>query len=188
MKRLCLVAASALALFVCQLPSLAQAQDTNSVTGTLSYRERMALPDTATIRVVLADVSLADAPETVIAEQSFASAGKQVPFDFSLAYDPSKIEDKNSYAVRAEITVDGQLWFTTTSHYGVITQGNPTSGLALMLERTSTGESNPSTGESNPSTPPSGLPQTGGGSGFMPLLLIVALLALGAGRLALRRA
>lgn len=180
MKRLCLVAASALALLVCQLPSLAQAQSA-SVSGTVSYRERMALPDTATIRVVLADVSLAGALETVIAEQSFQSAGKQVPFDFSLAYDPSKIEDNHSYAVRAEITVDGQLWFTTTTHYGVITQGNPTTGLTLILERTSSAES-------GTNTPPSGLPQTGGGAGFMPLLLLVALLAFGAASLALRRA
>lgn len=182
MKHLFFCAASALLLLVCDLPAAVQAQNSgDSVSGSVTYRERMALPDNATIKVQLADVSLADVPATVLAEQSFQSAGKQPPFDFSLTYDSSKIEENHAYAVRAEIMVDGQLWFTTTSHYGVITQGNPTSGLTLVLERTSSSES-------GTTTPPASLPQTGGSSGFMPLLLVLALLFCCTSGLALRRA
>jgi|GEM_PF-613529 putative lipoprotein len=180
MKQLCLFAVGALLVLVCDLPAALHAQSSgDSVSGSLTYRERIALPENATIRVVLSDVSLADAPETVLVEQSFQAAGKQPPFDFSLSYDPSQIEENRSYAVRAEITVDGQLWFTTTSHYGVITQGNPTSGLALVLERTSSSE-----GAS--STPPSNLPQTGGSSSLLSLLVFALLVCCTAG-LALRR-
>ena len=48
---------------------------------------------------------------------------KQV--DFDLKYDPNKINQRNRYAVRAEIYENGKLRFTSTKTYSVITNGNP---------------------------------------------------------------
>ena len=78
------------------------------VTGTVTYRERIALPPTAVIKVQLVDVSRADAPAIVLGEQVTHAAGKQVPFAFEIPFDPARIEASHSYAVQARIEQDGQ--------------------------------------------------------------------------------
>lgn len=97
----------------------------NVVSGTITYRQRMALPSTAVTTVRLVDVSRADAPSTTIVEQRVETAGKQVPFSFEFAYDRSRINERNRYAVQAEIRDGGRLIFITDTSYPVITQGNP---------------------------------------------------------------
>ncbi|MGB5975662.1 MAG: YbaY family lipoprotein [Nodosilinea sp.] len=100
--------------------------DSSSVTGTVSYRPRVAMPPNAVLDVSLIDVSRADAPAVTIASQSTVFGDRQVPIPFELVYDPNQIDSRLSYAVQARILVDGQLRFTSTSRVGVITQGNPT--------------------------------------------------------------
>ena len=85
----------------------------------------MALPRTAILTVSLLDTSRAGAAAAVIAEQQIDTAGKQVPFSFDMAYDRTKILERNTYAVRAEIRDGGRLLYTTDTNYPVITQGNP---------------------------------------------------------------
>jgi len=97
----------------------------NVVSGTVTYRQRSALPPSAMLSVTIIDVSRADAPSTIIAEQRTPTAGKQVPFSFDLAYDKAKVQERNRYAVRAEIRDGDRLLFTTDTNYPVITQGNP---------------------------------------------------------------
>ncbi|QYO65773.1 YbaY family lipoprotein [Leptolyngbya sp. 7M] len=101
-----------------------QTQD-NVVSGTVTYRQRSALPPTAVLIVSLIDISRADAAATVIAEQRIETAGKQVPFSFDMAYDRSRIQERNRYAIRAEIRDRDRLLFTTDTNHLVITQGNP---------------------------------------------------------------
>lgn len=48
-----------------------------------------------------------------------------MPFDFDLVYDRSKIQERNRYAVQAEIRDGNRLLFITDTSYPVITQGNP---------------------------------------------------------------
>jgi putative lipoprotein len=96
------------------------------VTGTVTYRERIALPPTAVIKVQLVDVSRADAPAIVLGEQVTHAAGKQVPFAFEIPFDPARIEANYSYAVQARIEQDGKLRFISDRHYAVITRGAPT--------------------------------------------------------------
>jgi putative lipoprotein len=96
------------------------------VTGSLTYRERIALPPDAVIAVRLVDVSRADAPAILLGEQVFTADGRQVPFPFEIAYDPARIDDRMSYAVQARIEQDGRLLFISDQHYAVITRGAPT--------------------------------------------------------------
>lgn len=112
------------------------AQDTGKVTGTISYRDRSALPDNAEITVQLADVSRQDVAATVIAEQKFTSGGKQVPFPFELTYDPTKIDEKFTYAVQVTIIIDGNVVYRNTQAYLVITQGRPTN-VDVVVQRVS---------------------------------------------------
>ncbi len=110
------------------------AQSGAQVTGTLTYLPRIALPDDAVVNVQLQEVSRADAPATVLAEQEFVTGGAQVPLPFALDYDPAAIAEQLTYVVRATIRAsDGQLLWTTDTFIPVITQGNPTSGIEIVL-------------------------------------------------------
>lgn len=98
---------------------------TAKVTGTIAYRQRIALTPSAVVDVKLVDVSRADAPSVTIAEQTIKPAGRQVPIAFELSYDPTRIEARNRYAVQVRILENGSLRFLTTQSYPVITGGNP---------------------------------------------------------------
>lgn len=104
-----------------------------SVTGSVFYRERIALPDTAVVSVTLEDISLADKAAEVIATDSFITGGKQVPFEFKLDYDASKIVPNHRYNVRAKIAVDGKLRFTTDTITPVITDQDKTQSVQLKM-------------------------------------------------------
>lgn len=96
-----------------------------TVTGTALYRERIALPASAVLEVVLEDTSLADAPAVRIGSYKKDHPGNP-PFHFSIAYDPAKIVDAHTYSVRASVSVDGKPMFTSVSSHPVITKGSPT--------------------------------------------------------------
>lgn len=105
-----------------------------SVSGTVAYRERIALPPNAVVTVRLLDVSRADAAATTIAETVIQTNGRQVPIPFTLAYDPSRIEARNRYVVRATIgDAAGVMLFTTDTAVPVVTNGGMTFGFELML-------------------------------------------------------
>jgi len=123
-----------LMLVGCQSAEPTQAQNSvEKVTGTVSYRERIALPAGSVVTVTLQDVSLADAPAKVIAKHRFETNGKQVPFDFKLAYHTSKIDSRHRYSVSARIEVNGKLRFITDTSYPVITDSNSTDHVDLHL-------------------------------------------------------
>jgi putative lipoprotein len=105
--------------------------------GTVTYRERMALPSDATIEVRLEDVSRADAPATVLAEQRVAAEGRQVPIPFELRYPADRIEANRSYGVRAQIHASGgELMFTTTLHHAVLQGGAaPAGSIEVVVQR-----------------------------------------------------
>ncbi|TKF72333.1 lipo-like protein [Vibrio sp. F13] len=109
------------------------AENTQVISGTVSYRERIALPENAVVTVTLEDISLADAPSTVIATQEFITDGKQVPFAFELSYDNDKIKANHRYNMRASIHVDGKLRFITDTIKSVITDVENTQQADLRL-------------------------------------------------------
>jgi putative lipoprotein len=94
------------------------------VTGSVSYRERMALPADAVIHVSLLDVSLMDVAAKQISEQTIKPE-HPVPIPFVLEYDPQDIDERMTYAVRATIRSSGKLIFTTDRSYQVLTRGKP---------------------------------------------------------------
>ncbi|REM35684.1 hypothetical protein DSI31_07360, partial [Mycobacterium tuberculosis] len=80
--------AGASLLSACAVPSSPSAGGGSAaqlrVSGTVTYRERIALDPAAEIVVQLLDVSLMDAPSKVLAEQRIKANGKQVPFAYEL--------------------------------------------------------------------------------------------------------
>ncbi|MCA9909268.1 MAG: YbaY family lipoprotein, partial [Anaerolineae bacterium] len=104
------------------------------VTGTVMYRQRIALPPDAIVRVQIQDISIADAPMTVVGEQVIVTAGAQVPFAFAISYPESAIQANRRYSLGARITDgDGRLLFITDTVVPVITGDNPTSDIELVL-------------------------------------------------------
>lgn len=128
---------------------MAQTQASGQVSGTVTYRQRIALPPNAVVEVRLQEVSRLDAPAVTLAEQIIETEGRQVPFAFTLNYNPSEIDPRYTYVVQARITVDGELEWINTEAYRVITQGAPT---AVEVVVSQARPSSPPT--SPPSSPP----------------------------------
>jgi len=114
-------------------PAAGVSSDAQLVTGSVSYRERIALPTDATIHVSLLDVSLMDVAAKLITEQTITPQ-HQVPIPFELEFDPRAIDERMTYAVRATIRSSGKLIFTTDRSYQVLTRGH-SSHVELILVR-----------------------------------------------------
>jgi putative lipoprotein len=107
-----------------------------TVRGTATYRERMALPPGAVLEATLEDVSRADAAAKVIGSTRIDHP-RNPPIRFMIPFDPSRIDPKRRYAVRARILVDQKPFFITDQTYPVLTGGNG-SEVELMLRRATT--------------------------------------------------
>lgn len=95
-----------------------------SVTGTATYRERMALPPGAVFEAIIEDISKADAPSVVLGRTEVTSI--QVPVPFTIAYDPAKLDPRARYSVRTRILVEGRLWFTSDTVHPVLRDAGDT--------------------------------------------------------------
>lgn len=111
--------------------------------GSVSYRERIALPKGATVKVQLLDVSLADAPSVTIAETVITPEG-QVPVPYELHYDDAVIVANHSYAVAARIEVAGRLLFISTTRHAVLTGASGATD--ILVERVASSEPSPAGG------------------------------------------
>lgn len=111
-----------------------RAPETATLTGTATYRERIALPPDAVVTVRLQDVSRQDIAAETLVEQTIELQGKQVPVTFALTYDPADIVPSHRYSVRAEIRSGGRLMFASTSAAPVFAEGAATE-LELVLAR-----------------------------------------------------
>ena len=106
----------------------------STVSGTVTYLQRIALPNDAVITIQLQDTSLADAPATVLGEQVIKTEGKQVPFEFEVAYNPDDIQENHTYSLSVRITDGaGNLLFINDTVVPVITNGNPTQDIEIIL-------------------------------------------------------
>ncbi len=124
-------ARAAIAVFLGLIANTAMAQ---SVTGTATFRERIALPPAAVFEAVLEDVSRADTMAIRVAQTRFAAFGNP-PIAFTIVFDPARIDSNRTYVVRVRILLDEKLLFTTDTAIPVITRGNPTR-VSILLRST----------------------------------------------------
>lgn len=104
------------------------------LTGSVTYRQRIALPAGSVIEVSLQDVSRQDVAATIIATQTITTAGENVPIPFELVYDPAEIDPRMSYAVSVRITQDGQLRWINTERFAVLTHDAPVTGVEVVVQ------------------------------------------------------
>ena len=88
------------------------------VTGELTYLQRIALPPESAAVIELQDVSIADLPAAVVAEERIDLEGRQVPIPFRLTVDRGDLAGNRRYSVRGTIVgPEGRLlWTTTAAH------------------------------------------------------------------------
>jgi uncharacterized lipoprotein YbaY len=102
------------------------------VSGEIQFAKRPRLPSDARVYVRLLDISFADAPSRLIAEQVLtgiwqrANAGESIPFEISA----SLPNEHGSYSVAVLVDVDGDGKttrgdFVSTQSYPVLTFGYP---------------------------------------------------------------
>ena len=104
-----------------------------SISGTVNYRERLALSPGAKLIFELRDVSYADAAAPLISRQTIIDPG-QVPIKFKVDYNRQDIDARNTYAISATIfEADGRMAFTNDTAYDVITRGNPKNVEMLLV-------------------------------------------------------
>jgi putative lipoprotein len=121
------------ALWLLLVLACAQTGGVTEVTGSVVYRERIALPLGAVVRVTLADVSHVDMPERVITSVEIRPEARQVPIYFSLELPSRQIDDERSYALRAQILdADGRLLFASSERQPVLTRGAPNEAEILV--------------------------------------------------------
>lgn len=104
-----------------------------TITGSVSYRQRIALPEGAVVQVRVEDISRQDAPSEVIAESSTPVGVGQVPLPFVVEVDDALIEPSHRYAVRARVTVAERLLFTTDTVHPVLTHDAPNEATITLV-------------------------------------------------------
>lgn len=103
-----------------------------ALSGSASFRERIALPPNAVFTATLEDVSLMDVPSVTLGTVSIDEAVK-TPIFFFINYNRDDIKLGRRYNVRGRITVDGKLKFITDTMHPVFT-GKDSNLLNLKLK------------------------------------------------------
>jgi putative lipoprotein len=109
-----------------QLPGTA-----TQVTGSVIYRERIALTPAAVVQVEVVELTESGSPGTVIGQQTIQSPG-QVPIPFTVAINPQRVRAEGTYVVNVRIT-DGARVFSTAAPVPVLTQGNRSSDVQVLV-------------------------------------------------------
>jgi putative lipoprotein len=112
------------------LPLAAHAADV-TISGSVFYRERMALPDNATLVVQLVDTT--QTPAGVVGETSVHPAG-QVPIAFSLILDAASLAPEKAHGLVGRVEVDGAPWFANDTPAPVDLK-DPATPVSVLLMR-----------------------------------------------------
>jgi putative lipoprotein len=107
-----LKAVLSVALLLAAAPALAAPVQ---LRGEVTYRERIALPDTAVLSIELVDLALPQRPRLSV---SAPTGPGQVPLAFTLTFEDSLILPEHAYALNAEIAA-GDLRFRNPEPYPV---------------------------------------------------------------------
>jgi putative lipoprotein len=129
---------TALALAGCASPpaprpteARAETRAETRVTGSVSYRERIALTPDAVLHVEVVESAPPGGTPSVVGEQTLQNPG-QVPIAFSVPVPSERIRPDATYTVRARLTDAGRV-FTTPEPVPVLTQGHPSQDVQVRV-------------------------------------------------------
>ncbi|MFN7056721.1 META domain-containing protein [Hyphomonas sp.] len=134
------------ALAACVTPAPAPAELAAAsliVTGSATYRERMAAPKGSMLKVELSDTSRADAPSISLADWSDSLDDRGVPKRFTLRVIDT-LDPRGTYTLRATVRgPDGALLWTTDTVHRVASSGTVDAGELVMIRVPSTPAADP---------------------------------------------
>lgn len=87
-----------------------------TVSGSVLFLERIALPPGAVLTVRLLDVGRADAPAMVLAAASYEVSG-QIPVPYALTFDALDLAPQASLTIWARLRTAVGTWQTDTRHW-----------------------------------------------------------------------
>jgi len=108
-----------------------QPQAAMELTGSVTYRERIALSPAAVLQVEVVEASAQGGTESVVAQQTYTNPG-QVPLRFSVTVPGERIRPESTYLLRARIT-DGSRNFSAAQPIPVLTLGNPQQDVQVVV-------------------------------------------------------
>lgn len=112
-------------------PDAASAESV-TVSGSVTWRERIAVMPGMVLDVELLDTSLADAAAIRMAHRRYAL--DKVPFEFTLEADAALIDDTNRYTVEATVLRGRRVEWRSATSYPVLTGGAPNE-VDIVVER-----------------------------------------------------
>lgn len=105
------------------------------VSGTITYRQKIALPPDAVVRIEIIDVSERVRDFVVVAEQTIKNPGA-VPIKFQISCPPDRIDPNHQYRLLARIEdSSGKALFTSSKAYPVISKGSANT-LEVIVDQT----------------------------------------------------
>jgi putative lipoprotein len=105
-----------------------------AITGVITHTHRMTIPIGYVVTIQIEDTTKADATGKKIAEQVIKSQGEAIPMPFEVVYDPGKINPNHTYSVHVKIEDSaGKMLFTNNISVPVITNGNPTQNIDVVV-------------------------------------------------------
>lgn len=110
-----------------------QAPTGATLSGTITYRQKIALSPTARVKVFLQETPRAAMPATALGEVEILNPG-QVPIAFSVRYDPAAIKPDGLYTLLVKIYEGDRTRFLNTSRYPVLTGGACADRCAVVVD------------------------------------------------------
>lgn len=95
------------------------------ISGSVSYRQRMALPPDAILVVRVQDTARGGARARPLAEQRIELGGRQVPVAFSTTIDRDLVGKSARVTVSARVESRGKLLFVSDKAYPALRNGEP---------------------------------------------------------------
>jgi uncharacterized lipoprotein YbaY len=105
-------------------------EPTSRLIGTITHRERVALPPGSTLEIRLEDA--ADA--RTVASETMQTADRQVPIPFTLEFERDALQPDREYVVRAAIRApSGEVLFSTPADQQPLENPNTTGRVELEV-------------------------------------------------------
>lgn len=121
--RMLLLVVAILVAACAALPGKVPPDDRSVLSGTITYRPRVALTPEAVVRVWLQDMSDPRSPVPVIVDMQTIRKPGQVPIAYALRYDPAKIVAQRRYTLLVKIYEGDRTRFVNAKPVDVLTRG-----------------------------------------------------------------
>ncbi len=99
-----------------------------TITGEVTFKEKMLLSQGSTLKVALVDVSKQGIKADLIARKMIRiKPNQKPPYEFELEYDKNKLVENHEYSVHARLELSGKLRATSPERHDPFTSEGPLS-------------------------------------------------------------